>query len=86
MSNRRRVAERRWRQQQKKEQAEYQREHRPIVRVREVIAGTIHRHHTKKLKQRPTHVAYRQLWGDRAVDALSRAVRALDEALRYGTR
>jgi hypothetical protein len=73
------------RRREKKELRAVRRERHSVLRVRRILSLAIERQQAIRERVNTTY-AERRAWGDRAVDALSRALRNLDEAIRYAAR
>lgn len=70
---------------QAKENRAVRAERASVLRSRKLISAAIERQQAIRERVSTTY-AQRRAWGDRALDALSRALRGLDEAIRYAGR
>lgn len=73
-----------WKQKERAQQREWLRRWKPVLEAGRMITQVIAREQRTQF-MRSSGTDFRK-FGDRSVDALSRARRALDEAIRYGRR
>lgn len=71
-----------WRRKERRQRQQRERRWRPVLEVGSALTRIIAREQRREF----THRDENSRFGDRAIDALSRARRAVDEAIRYGRR